>query len=233
MAAQAIELSADALSNVKFIQEKKVIQQYFDEISQVPPSPFPLPPPPPPPPPLPLLAGSIACFGGPASAASAGVIRVRRGVGRSCFGAVFVRVCLLSLRICMQTCQSILYYVQRILSSRIRASRARGQFLWTAVPLAACLCVNQFILAACLCVNQFVHAIIRVHFVVRDAGKRRTRSFGAIVVRNRVDIEPACPPCVMQVRGVAQDTGKYCFGVEDTLVRGDCCAQPLGRLLCA
>eukprot|EP00291_Cryptomonas_curvata_P028753 CAMPEP_0172207320 /NCGR_PEP_ID=MMETSP1050-20130122/33764_1 /TAXON_ID=233186 /ORGANISM="Cryptomonas curvata, Strain CCAP979/52" /LENGTH=511 /DNA_ID=CAMNT_0012886613 /DNA_START=181 /DNA_END=1717 /DNA_ORIENTATION=- len=31
---QAIELSADALSNVKFIQEKKVIQKYFDEISQ-------------------------------------------------------------------------------------------------------------------------------------------------------------------------------------------------------
>ena len=43
MAAQAIELSADALSNVKFIQEKKVIQKYFDEISQVPPSPLPLP----------------------------------------------------------------------------------------------------------------------------------------------------------------------------------------------
>ena len=30
---QAIELSAESLSNVKFIQEKKLIQQYFDEIS--------------------------------------------------------------------------------------------------------------------------------------------------------------------------------------------------------
>jgi len=30
---QAIELSADALQNVKFIQEKKLIQAYFDEIS--------------------------------------------------------------------------------------------------------------------------------------------------------------------------------------------------------
>lgn len=31
---QAIELSADALQNVKFIQEKKLIGRYFDEISQ-------------------------------------------------------------------------------------------------------------------------------------------------------------------------------------------------------
>ncbi|KAK9313439.1 polypeptide release factor [Lipomyces starkeyi] len=31
---QAIELSAEALSNVKFIQEKKLILQYFDEIAQ-------------------------------------------------------------------------------------------------------------------------------------------------------------------------------------------------------
>lgn len=31
---QAIELSADSLCNVKFIQEKKLIQKYFDEISQ-------------------------------------------------------------------------------------------------------------------------------------------------------------------------------------------------------
>lgn len=31
---QAIELAADALANVKFIQEKKLIQSYFDEISQ-------------------------------------------------------------------------------------------------------------------------------------------------------------------------------------------------------
>ncbi len=31
---QAIELSAEVLSNVKFIQEKKLIQKYFDEISQ-------------------------------------------------------------------------------------------------------------------------------------------------------------------------------------------------------
>eukprot|EP00656_Telonema_subtile_P040223 TRINITY_DN4528_c0_g1_i1.p1 TRINITY_DN4528_c0_g1~~TRINITY_DN4528_c0_g1_i1.p1 ORF type:complete len:438 (-),score=118.73 TRINITY_DN4528_c0_g1_i1:252-1565(-) len=31
---QAIELSAQALANVKFIQEKRLIQQYFDEISQ-------------------------------------------------------------------------------------------------------------------------------------------------------------------------------------------------------
>ncbi|KAJ1992417.1 translation termination factor eRF1 [Dimargaris cristalligena] len=30
---QAIELSAEALANVKFVQEKKLIQQYFDEIS--------------------------------------------------------------------------------------------------------------------------------------------------------------------------------------------------------
>lgn len=32
---QAIDLSADALSGVKYIQEKKLIQRYFDEISQV------------------------------------------------------------------------------------------------------------------------------------------------------------------------------------------------------
>ena len=32
---QAIELSAESLSNVKFIQEKKLIGRYFDEISQV------------------------------------------------------------------------------------------------------------------------------------------------------------------------------------------------------
>lgn len=32
---QAIELAADALGNVKFIQEKKLINGYFDEISQV------------------------------------------------------------------------------------------------------------------------------------------------------------------------------------------------------
>lgn len=31
---QAIELSAESLSNVKFVQEKKLIQKYFDEISQ-------------------------------------------------------------------------------------------------------------------------------------------------------------------------------------------------------
>ncbi|KAI8379267.1 eukaryotic peptide chain release factor subunit 1 [Radiomyces spectabilis] len=31
---QAIELSAESLSNVKFVQEKKLIQAYFDEISQ-------------------------------------------------------------------------------------------------------------------------------------------------------------------------------------------------------
>lgn len=31
---QAIELAADSLANVKFIQEKKLIQNYFDEISQ-------------------------------------------------------------------------------------------------------------------------------------------------------------------------------------------------------
>ncbi|KAJ1558151.1 Polypeptide release factor (eRF1) in translation termination [Nowakowskiella sp. JEL0078] len=31
---QAIELSGEVLSNVKFIQEKKLIQKYFDEISQ-------------------------------------------------------------------------------------------------------------------------------------------------------------------------------------------------------
>jgi len=31
---QAIELSQEALSNVKFVQEKKLIQQYFDLISQ-------------------------------------------------------------------------------------------------------------------------------------------------------------------------------------------------------
>jgi peptide subunit release factor 1 (eRF1) len=32
---QAIELSAESLSNVKFIQEKKLIGRYFDQISQV------------------------------------------------------------------------------------------------------------------------------------------------------------------------------------------------------
>ena len=32
---QAIELSAESLSNVKFIQEKKLIAKYFDQISQV------------------------------------------------------------------------------------------------------------------------------------------------------------------------------------------------------
>lgn len=31
---QAIELAAESLSNVKFVQEKKLIQNYFDEISQ-------------------------------------------------------------------------------------------------------------------------------------------------------------------------------------------------------
>lgn len=31
---QAIELAAESLSNVKFVQEKKLIQKYFDEISQ-------------------------------------------------------------------------------------------------------------------------------------------------------------------------------------------------------
>ncbi|WFD06220.1 translation termination factor eRF1 [Malassezia vespertilionis] len=31
---QAIELAADSLANVKFVQEKKLIQHYFDEISQ-------------------------------------------------------------------------------------------------------------------------------------------------------------------------------------------------------
>ncbi len=31
---QAIELSAESLSNVKFIQEKKLIGRYFDQISQ-------------------------------------------------------------------------------------------------------------------------------------------------------------------------------------------------------
>lgn len=30
---QAIELAAESLANVKFIQEKKLISQYFDEIS--------------------------------------------------------------------------------------------------------------------------------------------------------------------------------------------------------
>lgn len=32
---QAIELASDTLAGVKFIQEKKLIQRYFDEISQV------------------------------------------------------------------------------------------------------------------------------------------------------------------------------------------------------
>jgi peptide chain release factor subunit 1 len=31
---QAIELAAESLSNVKFVQEKRLIQRYFDEISQ-------------------------------------------------------------------------------------------------------------------------------------------------------------------------------------------------------
>lgn len=30
---QAIELAADSLQNVKFVQEKKLIQKYFDEIA--------------------------------------------------------------------------------------------------------------------------------------------------------------------------------------------------------
>lgn len=34
MLPQAIELAAEALSNVKFVQEKRLIQKYFDEISQ-------------------------------------------------------------------------------------------------------------------------------------------------------------------------------------------------------
>ncbi len=31
---KAIELASESLSNVKFVQEKKLIQKYFDEISQ-------------------------------------------------------------------------------------------------------------------------------------------------------------------------------------------------------
>ena len=31
---KAIELAAESLANVKFVQEKKLIQRYFDEISQ-------------------------------------------------------------------------------------------------------------------------------------------------------------------------------------------------------
>jgi len=31
---QAIELAADMLSNVKFVQEKRLISKFFDEISQ-------------------------------------------------------------------------------------------------------------------------------------------------------------------------------------------------------
>jgi peptide chain release factor subunit 1 len=34
MSSQAIELAAESLANVKFVQEKKLIQKYFDEISQ-------------------------------------------------------------------------------------------------------------------------------------------------------------------------------------------------------
>ncbi|KAI0253806.1 hypothetical protein BJV78DRAFT_1280572 [Lactifluus subvellereus] len=34
IAVQAIELAAESLANVKFVQEKKLIQKYFDEISQ-------------------------------------------------------------------------------------------------------------------------------------------------------------------------------------------------------
>jgi peptide chain release factor subunit 1 len=33
-AVQAIDLAAESLANVKFVQEKKLIQKYFDEISQ-------------------------------------------------------------------------------------------------------------------------------------------------------------------------------------------------------
>lgn len=33
---QAIELASDTLSNVKFVQEKRLISKFFDEISQVP-----------------------------------------------------------------------------------------------------------------------------------------------------------------------------------------------------
>ena len=31
---QAIELSAESLANVKLVQEKRLLQRYFDEISQ-------------------------------------------------------------------------------------------------------------------------------------------------------------------------------------------------------
>jgi peptide chain release factor subunit 1 len=31
---QAIELSAECLANVKLVQEKRLLQRYFDEISQ-------------------------------------------------------------------------------------------------------------------------------------------------------------------------------------------------------
>ena len=31
---EAIELAAESLANVKFVQEKRLIQKYFDEISQ-------------------------------------------------------------------------------------------------------------------------------------------------------------------------------------------------------
>ena len=34
IAVQAIELAAESLANVKFVQEKRLIQKYFDEISQ-------------------------------------------------------------------------------------------------------------------------------------------------------------------------------------------------------
>jgi peptide chain release factor subunit 1 len=34
MCCQAIELAAESLANVKFVQEKRLIQKYFDEISQ-------------------------------------------------------------------------------------------------------------------------------------------------------------------------------------------------------
>ena len=33
-AIQAIDLASESLANVKFVQEKKLIQKYFDEISQ-------------------------------------------------------------------------------------------------------------------------------------------------------------------------------------------------------
>ena len=186
MAAQAIELSADALSNVKFIQEKKVIQKYFDEISQVPPP----PPRPPPPPPAPS----------PSPTPSRGIDRVfwRPGVGG--------------------------------VGGRDSGPAGRGPIvLWGSV------CARLSLESAYLHANLPVYPILcSAYFVVQDTGKPCSRAiFVDSCASSCMSVcepiypscmsvcEPICPchyPCALCRAGRGQ--------AEDTLIRGDCCAQP-------